>query len=501
MKESLEVQNSDADSGENASGDAQNSTPLTENDPIQTTEPERRSPIDSVDEYNKTENCGKECGKSQDNSMEVGASASESMCPFAGKKSDNESLEKTSSYDVIKGEAATNALSKDVTASDAKENSSLESERPAVSDGFNVSLAKALNIHPKTLPPASTLLPANKAKISFEVQEPHSLSVEEFRDYCSKLFNIKTYKKLRFSTWPARRKFNQREDRKEIESEGTKLLTLETRDEEGVGYAKKKKKWLLNPKRKGSISILHEYVQFVFKSQPEYIYEDTENSSCPYAATIKINGMEYATGYGRSKRVAKNEAARGTLAIVMPEVIDKLDYSDKNSSSELKFFDKIRIEDPSVPELCANMSELPPYSLLLNCLKRNNYLEKGMKIKLLNHQNQKNEFVMTAGKHTVKVSCKNKKEGKQKASQALLKKLHPHIDAWGSMLRLYGNDALRPLKQKKKDEQEVTLLQNNATVNQPNLSIINMLRTEMLKLHEKRVSLIILKKKKKKKKQ
>lgn len=54
-------------------------------------------------------------------------------------------------------------------------------------------------------------------------------------------------------------------------------------------------------------------------------------------------------------------------------------------------------------------------------------------------KNQKNEFVMGVGKHTVQVACKNKKDGKQRASQAILQKLHPHITSWGSLLRLYGN--------------------------------------------------------------
>ena len=70
----------------------------------------------------------------------------------------------------------------------------------------------------------------------------------------------------------------------------------------------------------------------------------------------------------------------------------------------------------------------------------------------------------------------------------LFQKLHPHINSWGSLLRLYGNKAMETVRKKKAVEQEITLLQSNATVNQPNNSIISKLKEEMLKLHERKVS-------------
>ena len=39
----------------------------------------------------------------------------------------------------------------------------------------------------------------------------------------------------------------------------------------------------------------------------------------------------------------------------------------------------------------------------------------------------------------VAVICKNKKDGKQLAAAKLLQQLHPHINNWGSLLRMYGN--------------------------------------------------------------
>ncbi|CAL4102194.1 unnamed protein product, partial [Meganyctiphanes norvegica] len=187
-----------------------------------------------------------------------------------------------------------------------------------------------------------------------------------------------------------------------------------------------KKKWLMNPKGKSYVCILHEYVQHALKRQPIYEFKEVENASTPYAATMIINGMHYCTGYGSSKKSAKMEAAKGTLEILLPELGRKIreETNTRTDDDDLSFFDQIRIEDPNVPELCNKTSELTPFSILLNCLQRNFGLSgASIESKLVTQKNQKNEFVMSVGKHTVQVQCKNKKDGKQKASQAILQKL------------------------------------------------------------------------------
>lgn len=82
--------------------------------------------------------------------------------------------------------------------------------------------------------------------------------------------------------------------------------------------------------------------------------------------------------------------------------------------------------------------------------------------------------------------CRNKKDGKQRAAQAILQRLHPHIQSWGSLLRLYGSRSVKSFKEKKQLEQEITLLQGKALVNQPNHAILGKLRQEMKKLAEQR---------------
>lgn len=64
--------------------------------------------------------------------------------------------------------------------------------------------------------------------------------------------------------------------------------------------------------------------------------------------------------------------------------------------------------------------------------------------------------------------------------------MHPHIQSWGSLLRLYGSRSVKSFKEKKQLEQEITLLQGKAAVNQPNHAILSKLRQEMRKLAEQR---------------
>jgi microprocessor complex subunit DGCR8 len=68
-------------------------------------------------------------------------------------------------------------------------------------------------------------------------------------------------------------------------------------------------------------------------------------------------------------------------------------------------------------------------------------------VRLVKHQ--KNEFIMRVGKHKATVICRNKREGKQKAAQAILQLLHPQITSWGSLLRLYGRGSCKTPKEKK----------------------------------------------------
>ncbi|PKU37388.1 microprocessor complex subunit dgcr8 [Limosa lapponica baueri] len=80
---------------------------------------------------------------------------------------------------------------------------------------------------------------------------------------------------------------------------------------------------------------------------------------------------------------------------------------------------------------------------------------------------------------------KNKRVGKQLASQKILQLLHPHVKNWGSLLRMYGRESSKMVKQETSDK-SVIELQQYAKKNKPNLHILNKLQEEMKKLAQER---------------
>ncbi|KPI95984.1 Microprocessor complex subunit DGCR8 [Papilio xuthus] len=150
--------------------------------------------------------------------------------------------------------------------------------------------------------------------------------------------------------------------------------------------------------------------------------------------------MQYGVGYGSSKRQAKSAAARASIHILIPEMRDQI--------------------------------EPPPA-----------HQEPDFSMKKLEYQ--KIELTMKVGKHSATVVCKNKKTAKQRASQSILQALHPHVRSWGSLLRLYGSRSVKSCKEKKLEEQQITLLQDKARQNEPNYAVLEKLRNEMLKLRER----------------
>lgn len=184
----------------------------------------------------------------------------------------------------------------------------------------------------------------------------------------------------------------------------------------------------MNPNNKSNVCILHEYVQHALKKQPTYEFKELENAATPYAATVSINNLKYGTGFGTSKKQAKSEAARETLEILIPEMRDKLSAEKSNSASssahqykDLSIFDEIRIEDPRVTEFCNKTTEPTPHAILTTCLQRNFGLgDIKIDYQVNTARHKLNEFTMTVGKHKTTVICRNKREGKQMASQAIL---------------------------------------------------------------------------------
>lgn len=312
------------------------------------------------------------------------------------------------------------------------------------------------------------------------------LEAKEVEKYCRNLFEFVDITFPKFETWADRRKHNSiiREQRQRPSlPNDTRLITCSS-----SGNASSKKEFVMNPAGKSHVCILHEFVQHKEKVQPRYIYKELENAVTPYSATAEINGVPYGVGYGKSKKDAKEEAARKTIEILIPCFKD-LNENNANksghneSSQDLKFFDNIKIDDSRITELCTKAGLQSPYQILVECLKRNAgtcNTDISHNVQLIKHH--KNIYTMKVNEHEAKVECKNKREGKQRAAQVILQKLHPQVSSWGGLLLMYGRGSCKTPKEKKEEEQKITELQSTASPNTPNYAILNKLKEEMLKL-------------------
>lgn len=276
-----------------------------------------------------------------------------------------------------------------------------------------------------------TAFPTAKIETVTENVEKQSLTADQLTEYCRKRFHFKTIRVMRFKSWSARRKFTK--NRKNIKNlqrptlpDGTKLISFPVLATSGNENSRYKREWIMNPNGKSYVCILHEYVQHALKKQPSYEFKELENAATPYSATVSINGLKYGSGYGTSKKQAKSEAARETLEVLIPEMRDKI-TADKatvtkpDPTKDLSVFDQIKIEDPRVAEFCAKTTEPLPHAILLTCLQRNFGLgDVQISYDVNSVKHKRNEFTMTVGKHSVTVACKNKRDGKQRASQAIL---------------------------------------------------------------------------------
>uniref|UniRef100_A0A183CKM3 DRBM domain-containing protein n=1 Tax=Globodera pallida TaxID=36090 RepID=A0A183CKM3_GLOPA len=227
-------------------------------------------------------------------------------------------------------------------------------------------------------------------------------------------------------------------------------------------------------------------------------------------------------GFGAGKKSAKLIAAKNALQKLVPGIdfdeegiaiasrsCPKTNdgiHSTNNENAEgttafenpLHIFDLLTITDTRIPELSARAGQPSPYLILQEYLKRcSTYGNTTIQLTTRRLRHQMHEFALSVGGNNnerVRVVSTNKREGKQKAAQAMLKKLHPNNSTWGSLLRLYGYEAQMKLKEVRKCKDSVTRLQGISDDKcqegktkgefQPNTVILKKLRTEMLKLSE-----------------
>ena len=174
------------------------------------------------------------------------------------------------------------------------------------------------------------------AKISSlkETKKTKSLSPEEFKNYCSNLFEFRDVKMKSFPNWKQKRLYNKEVNAKRLKAqvkksmekaaaasthtpkkEGEKvensslpdfklltipLLEMQKNDESSKDDSafnrkitkKSRKEWIFNPKNKTPVCILHEYLQHSIRQPPEYKYSEIDSPKTPYSAVVLIRKFE-----------------------------------------------------------------------------------------------------------------------------------------------------------------------------------------------------------------
>ncbi|XP_071944351.1 microprocessor complex subunit DGCR8-like [Antedon mediterranea] len=314
------------------------------------------------------------------------------------------------------------------------------------------------------------------------VCKDESVDSVELHNYLVNLFEFETLTVKKFKTYADKRRHNKQLkeslDRPQLPGKSS-LITCQIPGSEKSG--KGKKDFVINSKDKTPVCILHEYAQRVMKVQPKYIYNECENMSTPFEAIAEIDGTQYGKGAAISKKQAKNEAARATLEILIPNLC--LGEKKASDTDDLEYFNNILIEDTRVYELCTKAGQLTPWMMLQEYKQRHHGLDDmDLDFTVQVSKHQRSTYTLTFGQHVVTGQCKNKKVGKQHGAQKILKLLHPHLKYWGSLIKIYKKGASIRNKEKKEAEQSIIELQAK-TKNKPNEKILNKLKVEMLKMY------------------
>jgi len=168
------------------------------------------------------------------------------------------------------------------------------------------------------------------------------------------------------------------------------------------------------------LSVLNEYCKKNFKKPVEWI--DSICNDNQFAVEAVIDGIKYGRGEAQSKKGAKQLAAKNTLKILMPEPMAMINNFSLGTK-ELAVFDDLDIDDPTVADCAKSVGLSLPSDVLSKCLKRNQAVcDTNIYFKLTPCElDDRHTYEISCGKHSATGSCKNKRTGKQLASQAILK--------------------------------------------------------------------------------
>ncbi|CAF0814872.1 unnamed protein product [Rotaria sordida] len=293
---------------------------------------------------------------------------------------------------------------------------------------------------------------------------------------------------------------------------------------------------------KSPIALLQEYALKRLKASVRYDWFTTDVSNSPFGCRVLVGNNVYGTGIGRNKRTAKLNATEESLIILLPQYkklqeqqqqqqqlqqqqlqqqigtkelitedksmdeegcIDDDESSssvnnvnNNNNNNDLNeqeqvscsLLDEYSISDANIYDVCVTLGKPTPYQMLEKSLTYNVLTRSESDIKeTMTKKPMFTHITLEIGnEHREEAQAKDKTHAKNLAAQKLLKKLHPHLHTYGSLIRLYEKNA-DTYKRVRVDD-ELADIVRCAKKNEPNHALLAKLREEMLKLKTNKTS-------------
>ncbi|CAF0751781.1 unnamed protein product [Didymodactylos carnosus] len=281
---------------------------------------------------------------------------------------------------------------------------------------------------------------------------------------------------------------------------------------------------------KSPIALLQEYSFKVLKSNVKYDWFTTDVSKEPFGCRVVVGDVLYGTGIGRNKRTAKLHATEESLIILLPQYKKLIDQQqqhqqqdnstttvstpttkqqlqetskqDEETTGEISttvpqqqpktfvdlgdnLLDEYRIEDFNIYDVCITLGKPTPYQMLEKSLTYNALTRGESQIKMsMSKKPMFTTITLEIGTdYKEQAQAKDKIHAKNLCAQKLLKKLHPHLQTYGSLIRLYEKNANTYRRVRVDDE--LAEIVRQAKKNEPNYALLAKLKEEMLKLKVK----------------
>ncbi|KAF1770601.1 hypothetical protein GCK72_002420 [Caenorhabditis remanei] len=297
-----------------------------------------------------------------------------------------------------------------------------------------------------------------------------------------------------------------------------------------------KKPYLLNPMGKTSVAVLNEFVQRLAKGTLVYEVENTRNVSAPYKATALLTmkmstirdlagqckeslivlseiatasenvpapgiaddfkRFEIGSGNGSNKKTARLVAAKDALSKLIPKLRMSEEYvcdgvleqelqKDFETSSKV-LLKQVKIDSSGLVEMCNRFGIPKPFALLKEVVARSmrwSGVEFKKEREMVGSGSQLSRVILSLGEMKSSAEAIGMKQANEIAAQRLFKQMHPDMESYGNLLKVYGHLVDKtPLENSKRQHDEVVRLQDTGNLLQPNLTVIAKLTEEMEKV-------------------